>query len=203
MASGKENYVRFDELEKLPRLNRENYLFEHQYLVRNIPQGASVIQVGSMDGMRAIRLAADRPDLRIVGLEIESELVELALRNVQAEGLNIEFLVGDIVDPPKTLAPADACICLNNTLGFIRKYNAALASIQSLGTHALVSVFGETFQDELARTYYAGIGMTVSKIDDDKIYTTGGDTLRRFRRQEVRSWGKILAETPLGYLVAL
>lgn len=199
MSPSKDIYVHFDELDDLPHLNRENYLFELDYLQRELPKNSTVLQVGSMDGMRIVRLLDLRPDLQIVGLEIESELVDRARQNIKDRGLHADFVVGDITDPPDTLLRCDVTICLNNTLGFIPDYTGALQKMRAYGVHTYVSVFGESFTDGLAHRYYEGIGISIDKIDGNRFISEMG-TFRRFAREEVISWGGQINQTPLGYL---
>ncbi len=77
MAAPEDSYVRCDDLESIPIPNRRNYEIEHDLLINQLPKSARVLQIGSMDGMRIIRLLKARPDLHITGLEIEEALVEL------------------------------------------------------------------------------------------------------------------------------
>lgn len=202
LASGKDLYVHFDELDDLPPLNRENYLFETDFLRRELAQDSSVLQVGSMDGMRATRLLHVRPDLKITGLEIEGDLVDKARHNIQSQGFSAKFVVGDITTPPASLSSFDFVICLNNTLGFIPNFQKALHEMRQRGRRVYVSVFGESFTNDLARAYYGGIGITIDEIIGDQFVTEDGP-LRRFPRSEVSSWGGDFTHTPLGYLVTL
>lgn len=153
MPSPKDVYVNCDVLENIPKPNRNNWIKEIDLLRLELPKNARVLQVGSMDGTRAMRLLETRPDLKITGLEIEAPLVELAKQKVAAAGLHADFVHGDITDPP-TLPSFDYVICLNNTLGYISEQEKAVAGIKKLGKVVIISVYGEKFNDYLARAYF-------------------------------------------------
>ena len=67
MPSPKDIYVNCDVLEDIPKPNRDNWLKEIDLLRLDLAQNTSVLQVGSMDGTRAMRLLETRPDLKITG----------------------------------------------------------------------------------------------------------------------------------------
>lgn len=190
MASAKDIFVKCDQLEGLPEPNRRNYLFELDRLEQRLPQEARVLQVGSMDGTRIVRLLQRRPDLHVTGLEIETELVDLARQNVDGAGLRAEFVKGDITRPPDLLA-FDWVLCLNNTLGYISDEQAALGQMRRLGGKVVVSVYGQRFDEALARQYFGVIG-----LED---YSG----VRRYKLADVRSWGGGVVQTPIGYWVEL
>ena len=194
------SYSDFDELDNLPALNRENYIFETEFLAEHIPQKSKVLQVGSMDGIRAVRLLRIRLDIDFTGLDIDEDLTAEARRNVQSEKLPAQFVLGDITDPPEGLTNFDLVICLNNTLGFIPDTQKAISEMRRLGRQAYISVFGESFTDDLARQYFGQVGVHVDKITGDRFETSIG-TLKRFSRHEINSWApKNITKTPLGYM---
>src|SRR5260221_5678259 len=132
MPIAKDIYINCDELENLPAPNRENYLYEAELLQNELPQNATVLQVGSMDGMRIIRLLELRPDLQLTGLEIEDELVKIAEQNIARKKLNAKFITGDITKPPD-LSQFDYVVCLNNTLGYIPNQEKAIEEMKKFG----------------------------------------------------------------------
>lgn len=204
MPSPKEVFVNCDELEQLPAENRENYLFELEWLARELPHDASVLQVGSMDGMRALRLLEARPDLSVTGLEIEPELVKVARRTLSAEAKDAAFVEGDITDPPAELSSFAYALCLNNTLGYIPDVEAAVRQMRRLGDTAVVSVYGERFDAELSARYFEAIGLAVREVDGDTFVLEDFSSVRRFPRDTVASWGgDTLVETPIGYLTVM
>lgn len=57
------------------------------------PPGARVLDLGCGVGAAALCLLARRPDLRLAGLELQSDLAALALRNAAANGMAERFQV--------------------------------------------------------------------------------------------------------------
>lgn len=202
LVASRDIYVHFDELDGLPSPNRRNYLFELDYFAEMLPENSSVLQVGSMDGARILRFLQRRPDLVFTGLEIEDDLVVLARENARKAGRDIRFVVGDITRPPADVREHDYVLCLNNTLGFIAERDTALDRMRDLG-RTYVSVYGEDFDDSLAREYYAAIGIDVDAIAGDEFELRGVGVIRRFSRAEAESWGQKIVRTPIGYLVEL
>lgn len=66
-----------------------------------------VLDVGAGVGTASLSLAVRCPEVNITCLEIQPEMVELAMENVQANDLTqyIEVLPGDVLAPPEALAP--------------------------------------------------------------------------------------------------
>lgn len=198
-----DSYVRFDELDGLPMPNRDNYVFELDYFAFRLPKRDRVLQVGSMDGVRILRLLGRRPDLAITGLEIDPDLVNLSNRHVRDSGREAAFITADITAPPANLGYFDSALCLNNTLGFIPDYPAALQNMRNHAGKTYVSVFGEKFDDRLAIEYFGSVGLEVDATDTDTFMVRHVGPVRRFRHDEAASWGTILTATPLGYLIAV
>lgn len=69
--------------------------------------GEVVLDVGTGTGAAALCLAARTRETRVVGLEVQLELVRLANRNAEANGLRPRFeaILGDLTRPPPRLAP--------------------------------------------------------------------------------------------------
>lgn len=80
-----EIYVHCDQLEKLPALNRENWLWESTWLIENLKSNARVLQVGSCEGSRLIDLTQKRPDVSFTSLEIDPQLHAMALEQCSEE----------------------------------------------------------------------------------------------------------------------
>jgi SAM-dependent methyltransferase len=203
MPSARDIFVKCDELERLPSENRQNYLFELEWLARQLPHGCRVLQVGSMDGMRVVRLLEVRPDLVLTGLEIESDLVTLARQTVLEHDMDAEFVHGDATAPPVELGSYDYVICLNNTLGYIPEAELAVKQMKKLAGIVVLSVYGEKFDDELAQRYFAAIGLAVREIVDDMIMLRDFSSVQRFPHSAVVGWGGDVIETPIGYLTIL
>ena len=69
--------------------------------------GDRVLDVGSGVGAAALCLAVRVPGVRVSGLEMQRDLVRLASRNADANGLagNVLFMAGSLLAPPARLAP--------------------------------------------------------------------------------------------------
>lgn len=202
MPSPKDVYVNCDVLENIPKANRDNWLKEIDLLRQELPMNARVLQVGSMDGTRAIHLLEARPDLKVTGLEIEAPLVELAKQKVAAVGFNANFVHGDITSPP-TLPRFDYVICLNNTLGYIPKQEKAIAGMKKLGKAVIISVYGEKFNDNLARAYFKSIKLEIDRIKNNRFVMKDFTMVKRYSKKEVEFWGGEITETPIGYFCIL
>ncbi len=63
-----------------------------------VPRGGSVIDLGTGTGIIAVLLAAKKSPGRVVGLEIQSEIAEMAARSVELNGLGekVSIVQGDI-----------------------------------------------------------------------------------------------------------
>ncbi|MDF3074448.1 MAG: methyltransferase, partial [Alphaproteobacteria bacterium] len=69
--------------------------------------GEAVLDVGAGVGAAALCLAVRVPGVRVVGIEVQRELVSLAQRNIQLNGLQdrVEMIVADVAQrPPPRLA---------------------------------------------------------------------------------------------------
>ncbi len=68
--------------------------------------GQQVLDVGCGVGTAGLCLARRVAEVRVSGIELQPELAELARHNVEANGLGgrVEFLCGDLLDPPADLA---------------------------------------------------------------------------------------------------
>lgn len=64
--------------------------------------GESVLDVGAGVGAASLALAHRRPDLKIMGIEIQEDLAALAQDNIKANGCgaNVSILQGDVGAPP-------------------------------------------------------------------------------------------------------
>jgi tRNA1(Val) A37 N6-methylase TrmN6 len=69
--------------------------------------GASVLDLGCGVGAAALCLLARQADIRVTGLEIDSDLVKLADANAHLNGVADRLLAvhGDVAKPPPRLAP--------------------------------------------------------------------------------------------------
>jgi release factor glutamine methyltransferase len=62
-----------------------------------LPAGARVVDVGCGSGAVALALADERPDLSIVGVDSAPGAIEVASCNAALLGLDVEFVVGDLL----------------------------------------------------------------------------------------------------------
>ena len=60
--------------------------------------GVSVVDVGTGSGAIALALADERPDLRVRGLDISSDALDVARANAAALGLDVDFGEADLLD---------------------------------------------------------------------------------------------------------
>lgn len=196
-------YTHCDELEKLPEGNRQNWLHELKRLSALIPSNATVLQIGSMDATRIMRLLEKRPDLKMTGIEIDGELADLARKNIQASGKRADIVTGDITKPPSELKRHNYVLCLNNTLGYIPDEDGALKHMRRLGDHVIISVYGEAFTDALAKQYFETLGLEIDRIEKNRIHFKDFSSVKRYTRREIEQWKGTIEETPIGYLCIL
>ncbi len=96
---------------------KENMELIRSLLVRGLPQGALLYDLGCSTGSLVIDLAKKRPDLRLVGLDSSKAMIERARKKAKAFGVDVVFEVADILDYPFQKAEA---MVSNYTLQFIR-----------------------------------------------------------------------------------
>ncbi|HLI60975.1 MAG TPA: peptide chain release factor N(5)-glutamine methyltransferase [Solirubrobacteraceae bacterium] len=63
-----------------------------------LPHGASVLDVGTGSGAIALALAAERPDLRVAGVDVSREALAVALANRARLNLDVSFRAADLLD---------------------------------------------------------------------------------------------------------
>ena len=199
MPSPHSVYIGCDDLENLPAINRENWLFELEWLAKHLPKKASVLQVGCMDGTRILRLLELRPDLSMTGLDIDDALIECARENFKAAKQTVPLILADITTTD-CQEHFDVVLCLNNTLGYIAESDRALKQMKRLGDTVIVSVYGEAFTDQRAKEYFATIGLQYDAIVDNVFRMHDFAQVRRYTRNDVEGWNGKITETPLGYL---
>ncbi|MGH7661595.1 MAG: class I SAM-dependent methyltransferase [Vulcanimicrobiaceae bacterium] len=92
------------------------------------PQGATLVDFGTGTGTYAIEIARVRPDLRIVALDEQSEMLELVRAKLREESLpNVEPAANDVL--PSLRGRAERVLAINvlHELG-----DAALADVREL-----------------------------------------------------------------------
>ena len=74
------------------------------FLAASVParRGETVLELGAGVGVASLCLAKRAPDARLIGLELQEELVATAEENARRNGLNgnVTFIRGDLFDPP-------------------------------------------------------------------------------------------------------
>jgi len=65
----------------------------------DLPQGARVVDIGTGSGAIALALKHERPDLEVLMTEISQDAADVASENARRLGLDVECLVGDLLEP--------------------------------------------------------------------------------------------------------
>jgi SAM-dependent methyltransferase len=202
MPTADDVYIQCDELDNIPKLNKDNWLNEIDLLTKEFSLNAKILQVGCMDGTRIQALLKARPDLIITGLDIEDSMVNTCKKNFEMLGLKANFILGDITKPIE-VSDFDYVICLNNTLGYIDDQQKAIENMKKLGKIVIISVYGEKFDDELGKEYFKIINLEVEKIENNVFFMKDFVNVKRYIHEEVNKWGGEIIETPLGYFVII
>ena len=71
-----------------------------------LPRGARVVDVGTGSGAIALALADERPDLRVTATDSSAAALDVARANGARLGLEVEWLLGDLLQPVS--GPIDA-----------------------------------------------------------------------------------------------
>ncbi len=74
---------------------------ETEHLVEaalSLPDGWSVADVGTGSGAVALALALERPDLRVSGLDVSPDALQVARGNARRLGLDVRFAQADLLD---------------------------------------------------------------------------------------------------------
>ena len=73
---------------------------ETEHLVEaalDLPQGSSVVDVGTGSGAVALALKDERPDLQVTGTDISAAALDVASLNAHRLGLDVAFVAGDLL----------------------------------------------------------------------------------------------------------
>ncbi len=198
MPSPNEVYTKCDELDNIPKPNKENWLYEIELIKKELSLNAKVLQVGCMDGTRIMAILKVRPDLVITGLDMESDMIESSKKNLNKAGLKAEFIHADITKLSLN-SGFDYVICLNNTLGYILEEQKAIDNMKKIGKTVILSVYGEKFTDKLAQEYFKSINLQLINIEKNIFHTKEFVNIKRYTRKEVDDWKGKVIETPIGY----
>ena len=75
---------------------------ETEHLVEaalELPRGSRVVDVGTGSGAIALALKQERPDLVVIGTDVSSDALEVARENAERLGLEVEWMLGDLLVP--------------------------------------------------------------------------------------------------------
>ena len=69
-------------------------------MLKGLPHGASVCELGAGSGAISLALASERPDLNVTGVELSPDAIRWARKNLKKLALpNVKFLRGDLYGP--------------------------------------------------------------------------------------------------------
>jgi hypothetical protein len=88
----------------------------------------------------------------------------------------------------------------NNTLGYISNQKKAIKEMKKLGKIIIISVYGEKFDNTLARAYFKSLNLEIEQIEGNLFIMKDFTTIKRYTKEEVKAWGGKIIETPIGYL---
>jgi release factor glutamine methyltransferase len=121
-----------------------------------LSKGASVLDVGTGSGAVALALKDERPDLRVSGADVSPDAVAVARANAARLGLEVAFVVADLMDGPS----ADAVLA---NLPYVAE-GAELAPEVSLYEPRRALFAGEDGLDVVRRAVAAVAGPTVGLL---------------------------------------
>ncbi|MFT4664144.1 MAG: release factor glutamine methyltransferase [Gammaproteobacteria bacterium] len=96
---------------RLYKINRNTYIPDTQteqlvkLFLKNVLDGASVVDVGTGTGNIAITLVKENPSLKVLGCDIYPPALELARFNAERHKVNIPFIESNYVDDLHITAP--------------------------------------------------------------------------------------------------
>jgi ubiquinone/menaquinone biosynthesis C-methylase UbiE len=85
----------------------------HERLIRDLPIGSRLLDVGCGGGQHAVKIVQDRPDLRVVGVDVSSTMVKRSRALAQRENVadKVTFELGDAMDLHFASASFDGVYC--------------------------------------------------------------------------------------------
>lgn len=111
---------RYDYLRVYPHRNDEEARRQVDFLVDKLDvlPSCEVLDLGCGDGRHSLELT--RRGFRVTGLDLSEELLERARRRTAEEGLDIDFIQGDMRDPPAERA-YDLVVNFFTSFGYFRE----------------------------------------------------------------------------------
>ncbi len=126
---------------------RENIALIKELLIKNLPEGGVVYDLGCSTGTLLIELALRRKDLKLIGIDNSEAMIEQASKKARAYGVEIGFIQADILD--FNFQRADAFVA-NYTLQFIRplKRGSFVAKLRKTLKDGGLFLFSEKIMSE-------------------------------------------------------
>jgi ubiquinone/menaquinone biosynthesis C-methylase UbiE len=123
-------------------------------LVEAVPDDAQVLDVGTGPGVLLVELAGRRPDLRLTGVDLSTDMVAAAQRNVGEFEDRVSVRVGDVADLPFPDDSFDAVVTSLSMHHWDRPADAVpeLARVLRTGGRLFVYDFGHAPFDVLTET---------------------------------------------------
>jgi release factor glutamine methyltransferase len=133
-----------------------------------LPAGSRVADVGTGSGAVALALASERPDLTVVGIDIDADALVVARDNAARLGLAVDFRVSDLLDT----GPYDAVLA---NLPYVAQ-DAALAPEISAYEPTRALFAGADGLDAVRRliAQAAGLGLLGLEIGPEQAQTVAG-----------------------------
>lgn len=111
-----------------------------------VPKNSTVIDLGTGTGIIAILLAAKKVPFRVVGLEFQSQMAEMAERSVMMNGLGskVEIIHGDIKDAVNLFGAASFDVVVTNP-PYMEKGGGLLnqSDAKAISRHELLCTLGD------------------------------------------------------------
>ena len=123
-------------------------------LVDTVPEGAEVLDVGTGPGVLLVELAERRPDMRLTGIDLSSDMVAAAQRNLDEFRERASARVGDVTDLPFGDDSFDVVVTSYSMHHWDRPADAVpeLARVLRPGGRLYVYDFGHAPFDRLTET---------------------------------------------------
>lgn len=85
----------------------------HERMIKSVPRGGTLLDVGSGGGQHAVQVVRERPDLRVIGIDVATTMVKRS--RALAERLEVtdkvSFQLGDALELPFDDASFDGVYC--------------------------------------------------------------------------------------------
>jgi release factor glutamine methyltransferase len=129
-----------------------------------LKSGARVIDVGTGSGAVALALAHERPDLRVVGIDVSEDALAVARANAARLGLDVEFVCGDLLGG----VPGDAVLA---NLPYVASRDTGALAPEIGSFEPGLALFGGEDGLDLVRRLVAmldGVGLVALEVGFDQ-----------------------------------